>query len=189
MKAKSSGLERKNTLVWLSAIWCPKQIGRELAIRQLNLANTTREYFTALMHRSTVTAHTSFPPNTDRFDFRQGSCSRSRKAFVTPGHADELRQCIWRGDNPREPSLPQSHVDRMKPTLRTHQAGLTLRSDLRRAVRLDILSRVLLQQVTPWSHASTICAIPSTSHHIPAPLKSSQNKYLTNLPSPPRFPI
>lgn len=35
---------KKRMLKWLSAIWCPKQFGRELTIRQLNLADPTREY-------------------------------------------------------------------------------------------------------------------------------------------------
>lgn len=83
-----------------------------------------------------------------------------------------------KGDNPQELSLPWSLIDLMKWTLLPHQVRQTLCSVPRRALRLYILSRVLPQQVTPWSHASSIWAIHSTSQHMPTPLKSSQTSPL-----------
>lgn len=51
-------------------------------------------------------------------------------------------------------------------------------SDTRRALRLYFPSRVLPQQVPPWSQASIISTPHSTSQHIPASLKSSQTPTL-----------
>lgn len=51
-------------------------------------------------------------------------------------------------------------------------------SDTRRALRLYFPSRVLPQQVPPWSQASIISTPHSTSQHLPASLKSSQTPTL-----------
>lgn len=79
----------------------------------------------------------------------------------------KLRQCIWKGDNPQEPSLPQSHIDHMKSTLRTHRPRLTNLQWPQESRKMYILSRVLPQQVTPWCHASTTPLRPSVQS--PAP--------------------
>jgi len=117
------------------------------------------------------------------------------EAEVLLVHLDMLMKQDYASEKEITRKNHQSHIDHMKPTFRTHQVRLTLCSDSRRAVGLYILSRVLPQQVTPWSHASTICAIPSTSQHIPAPLKPSQTATLQiflrhqDFPSHPNPPV
>lgn len=101
------------------------------------------------------------------------SWSWSRRAFVTPERTHEMRQRIWKWDNPGKISLPQSYIDQTKSTLCRYRGKAASLLWPQGAMRPHIPSRVLPQQVMPWAHAS------------PTPLRLSVQS-----PAPPStFPL